>query len=708
MNRTIIGLSAAALLCILSTASGQYFGIQTSQVIQNRLGASPLRLQIGRNADGKCPVVSQKSPYECGGQTSTCWSPGVRDTDCPSHGLCCFNGCVNICQGPSPPPVSPARTPRPRPKNPCSPSPCGPGTTCTPSPSGNPICRCKSGLIPNPDTITGCKPECVRDPDCQYGYVCQNQRCVEKPDPCNPSPCGPGATCSANSIGNPICRCEPGLIPKPDTITGCGPECVVDPDCQSGYVCDNQKCIEKPDPCDPSPCGPGADCMVNSYGNPICRCQPGLVPKPDTITGCGPECVRDPDCDYGFVCDNQKCIEKPDPCDPSPCGPGANCMVNSLGNPVCRCQEGLIPNPDTITGCKPECVRDPDCDYGYVCENQRCVEKPDPCDPSPCGPGAHCMVDPSGNAICRCDEGLVPKPDTITGCGPECVVDPDCQTGYICQDQRCIEKPDPCNPSPCGPGTMCMANKFGNPICRCLGKLVPKPDTITGCGPECTRDPDCEPLYGRGFVCEDQICVEAPDPCDPNPCGPGAEASSSGPGTTCQCTCPSGFLGDPYQKCIQGECQIDDECPLTEACEDYYCKNPCKPDTCQKEYFCKVIRHIPTCGLQYVPEEPEPRDNFVIGESYSPGSRSSGSSGHVVGGAFQGRTSSPRGGSGNPFVIGSRGGSRDTGSSHHSSSGRTTSGSGSPRSIYTIGAASTSRYQRKKRELLRRLPFFFQ
>ena len=51
---------------------------------------------------------------------------------------------------------------------------------------------------------------------------------------------------------------------------------------------------------------------------------------------------------------------------------------------------------------------------------------------------------------------------------------------------RCIEKPDPCNPSPCGPGTMCMANKFGNPICRCLGKLVPQPDTITGCGPECT------------------------------------------------------------------------------------------------------------------------------------------------------------------------------------------------------------------------------
>ena len=71
-------------------------------VIQNRLGASPLRLQIGRNADPTCPNVPQKSDWECGGQSSTCWSPGVRDTDCPSHGLCCFNGCVNMCQGPPP------------------------------------------------------------------------------------------------------------------------------------------------------------------------------------------------------------------------------------------------------------------------------------------------------------------------------------------------------------------------------------------------------------------------------------------------------------------------------------------------------------------------------------------------------------------------------------------------------------------------------
>merc|ERR1719370_669620 len=85
--------------------------------------------------------------------------------------------------------------------------------------------------------------------------------------------------------------------------------------------------------------GPRTTCMVNSLGNPICRCEEGLVPKPDTITGCGPECIRDPDCEYGFVCENQRCIEKPDPCDPSPCSPPTTCMVNNLGNPICSGKE---------------------------------------------------------------------------------------------------------------------------------------------------------------------------------------------------------------------------------------------------------------------------------------------------------------------------------------------------------------------------------
>merc|ERR1712080_191751 len=83
------------------------------------------------------------------------------------------------------------------------------------------------------------------------------------------------------------------------------------------------------------------------------------------------------------ICQDQQCVPRPDPCDPSPCGPGAVCMLTGSGNAICRCSPGLIPNPDTITGCKPECTRDLDCTQGYICTNQKCVEKPDPCNPSP-------------------------------------------------------------------------------------------------------------------------------------------------------------------------------------------------------------------------------------------------------------------------------------------------------------------------------------
>ena len=63
---------------------------------------------------------------------------------------------------------------------------------------------------------------------------------------------------------------------------------------------------------------------------------------------------------------------------------------------------------------------------------------------------------------------------------------------------------------------------------------------------------------------------------------------------------------------IQGECQHDDDCTDQEACVDYYCINPCKDMTCQKDYFCKVIRHVPVCGKQYVPEPVEVRKLYRI------------------------------------------------------------------------------------------------
>jgi len=547
----------------------------------------------------------------------------------------------------------------PPPQDPCFPNPCGPGALCHPNPQGNAICTCQPGLIPKPDTITGCGPECVRDPDCQRGLVCRDQRCVEKPDPCFPSPCGPGAVCSVTGSGNAICRCEPGLIPNPDTISGCKPECVRDPDCQRGYICQDQRCVVKPDPCDPSPCGPGARCSVTGSGNAICRCEPGLIPNPDTISGCKPECVRDPDCQSGYICQNQKCVEKPDPCVPSPCGPGAVCTINFGGNPICRCEPGLIPKPDTITGCGPECVRDPDCQSGYICQSQRCVVKPDPCDPSPCGPNTECSVTPNGNPICRCLPNYIPQPDTITGCGRECERDPDCTSGNICQNYQCVPRPDPCDPTPCGRNTECNVNRQGNPVCTCTDGFEPAPDTITGCSRIVVRTPPpdpcdpspcgpntrCDVNFGGNPVCKCisgyvpnpttiDGCKEKPDPCNPSPCGQNAECIRNGDNANCKC--PPGHQGDPFVFCKKGECEYDHDCDHQLACFDFKCRDPCI-GTCGQLAECQVRDHRPICscpqgytgdpltackrrtvvGAKQSRPKTEPRSVIVIGQQYS-------------------------------------------------------------------------------------------
>jgi len=367
--------------------------------------------------------------------------------------------------------------------------------------TGNAICRCQPGLIPNPDTISGCKPECVVDPDCQRGFVCQSQRCVEKPDPCDPSPCGPGAVCTVNIAGNPICRCEPGLIPKPDTITGCGPECTRDPECQQGYVCQSQRCVPRPDPCQPSPCGPNTECMENRQGNPVCRCLAGYIPMPDTISGCRRECEVDSDCGPGNVCDQYRCVPRPDPCDPSPCGPNTECNENRQGNPVCTCLPGYQPQPDTITGCSKIEARTP---------------PPDPCFPSPCGPNTNCNVNRLGNPVCQCISGYIPAPDTITGCK---------------------EKPDPCNPNPCGPNADCVPTG-DTATCRCPAGY--KGDPFVSCRKgDCEYDRECP----QSLACFNYNCK---DPC----------IGTCGQNTNCEvrnhrpiCSCVEGFRGDPLISC---------------------------------------------------------------------------------------------------------------------------------------------------------------
>lgn len=79
-----------------------------------------------------------------------------------------------------------------------------------------------------------------------------------------------------------------------------------------------------------------------------------------------------------------------DPCNPSPCGPNANC-----DNGVCTCLPEY--HGDPYFGCRPECSLSSDCPLDKTCVRNRCVN---PCINS-CGTNANCEV-VTHMAVCTC------------------------------------------------------------------------------------------------------------------------------------------------------------------------------------------------------------------------------------------------------------------------------------------------------------------
>lgn len=82
-------------------------------------------------------------------------------------------------------------------------------------------------------------------------------------NPCQPSPCGPYATCRVVN-DSPSCSCEPNYLGSPPN---CRPECVSSSECPKNMACKNQKCE---DPC-PGSCGANTECNVVSH-TAICSC----------------------------------------------------------------------------------------------------------------------------------------------------------------------------------------------------------------------------------------------------------------------------------------------------------------------------------------------------------------------------------------------------------------------------------------------------
>jgi len=236
---------------------------------------------------------------------------------------------------------------------------------------------------------------------------------------------------------------------------------------------------ERLTPCQPSPCGPNAECRERN-GAGSCTCLPEYFGDP--YSGCRPECVVNSDCSRDRSCVNQKCV---DPC-PGVCGlnaqcrvsnhlPSCTCLAGYTGNPSSACREiPQLPPPRRFTTSPP---------HGNT--NQLipptifpAERDENPCRPSPCGPYSQCR-EVNGHAVCSCLQGYI---GSAPSCRPECIISSDCAQDLNCQNQKCV---DPC-PGTCGiearcqvinhyPACSCAPGFTGDPFNRCT-KILCKHD----------------------------------------------------------------------------------------------------------------------------------------------------------------------------------------------------------------------------------------
>ncbi|CAH0767615.1 unnamed protein product [Bemisia tabaci] len=244
-----------------------------------------------------------------------------------------------------------------------------------------------------------------------------------------------------------------------------------------------------------------------------------------------------------------------DPCSPNPCGTNTQCNV--VGNrPVCSCLSGYWGDP--LRYCqRGECSGSEDCPHSKVCRDYRCV---DPC-VGQCGNNADCNVR-NHIPVCSCPAQYTGDP--LISC-------------------RRIDPQELCNQSPCGSNTRCDVIN-GVPTCSCLPGYVGAP--LSGCRHECESDYECSSSQS----CQNFRCTSV--------CSTGVCASTA----ICEvrnhravCSCPQGYLGDPYVSC-RAECDSNRDCPTEKpACIGQRCTNPCN-GVCGINAKCEVRGITPICS----------------------------------------------------------------------------------------------------------------
>lgn len=186
----------------------------------------------------------------------------------------------------------------------------------------------------------------------------------------------------------------------------------------------------------------------------------------------------------------------------------------------------------------------------------------------------------------------------------------------------------PCQPSPCGPNSVCRVLN-NHAVCTCKQNYIGSPPN---CRPECVVSSEC-PL--------DKSCVKTKcvDPC-PGTCGFNARCQVVNHNPIC--SCKAGFTGDPFVRCIPEERK---NClPRVATCISQNQYNtpflpsnalfqragrpvvqetptdPCIPSPCGPNSQCKAVGHTAACSClpNYIGRAPNCRPECTSNSQCTP------------------------------------------------------------------------------------------
>ncbi|XP_043443478.1 stabilin-1 isoform X3 [Prionailurus bengalensis] len=279
-------------------------------------------------------------------------------------------------------------------------------------------CRYEVQLGDSLMSMSGCSMECWKDvveKACCPGYW--GSQCYECPGGAE-TPCNGRGTCLDGIDGNGTCVCQENF--SGSSCQECQDPSRFGPNCQSVCSCVHGVCSH-------GPLGDGSCLCFAGYTGARCDqelpvCQALNCPQNSQCSAEAPACS----CLPGHTQQGREC-RAPNPCQPSPCSPLAQCSVSPTGQAQCRCPKDyhgdgtvcLPHDPCTINhgGCpinstvclylrsgKASCQ----CKPGLVSINHNasagCFAY---CFPHSCDRSATCQVTSDGKTSCVCKEGEV-------------------------------------------------------------------------------------------------------------------------------------------------------------------------------------------------------------------------------------------------------------------------------------------------------------